>query len=194
MNKKIWLMLIALIVIIPVSANAFSFWWQKTAAPAKAAELSVEGKAWADLKYAAWQKSFDKEDVGLVIANQSKFNFSEAELNYLFNSESAKAKNPLATDFVLTIDEDILKVSANFKKVVKGPIYFEARLKSADKRARFEILKVKYYGFPLPAAWGNDIINKEADKYFSFLYKDQRYAGLDIKVGAKSVSIIPQFK
>jgi hypothetical protein len=63
-----------------------------------------------------------------------------------------------------------------------------------DKKANFAIQKVKYLGVRLPVAWGNKLLNREIDKYFSFLYNDKRYKDLKINIDGKVVTIAPEFK
>ena len=195
MFKKFFVPILALIILIPLSANAWSLWKRKTANPiVKPAELSIEAKQATDNKYSLWQKIFDKSDIEGIIANKDNLYFTEGEISYLLASESVKAKKPLATNITVALNNDSIKVNADFHKIVKGPIYFEGKIKVVDKKLRVEIAKVKYYSIPMPAAWGNSIITKELDKYLAFIYNDKRYQGLEMIMVDKMVRAKPDFK
>ena len=200
MFKKI-LLISLILVFVPLSAKAF-FWsnWFKKPAPVATAPVAVSKlvsepeKSVAESKYALWQKSFGRGDIKEVRANKNKFVFSLAELNYLLNSESDKAKKPLATGYELTIENNIVKVSADFKKVMPGKAYLELQPTIQDKKIRVNIVKARYKGIPIPASLFNDTLSKELDKYFSFLYGDKSYQGLTLKIENGSASLIPEFK
>lgn len=120
-----------------------------------------------------WRSAFDSSDVEKVQENQAYFFFSESELNELFALEGAKAEKPFATDVKISLADDTLHFQANLKKGLRGKIYLEA-VPAADK-IRLKVVKAKYFGIRVPAAWAEKLLNKELDKYFDFLYNDATY-------------------
>lgn len=143
-------------------------------------------------KFQKWQESFDKADVGKVMENKDYFSFTEEELNYLFNSESQKAEKPFAVDFKITLNDNFLKFQATFKKVLKGKIYIEAR--PLEDKLGFRVLKAKYYGIRVPAKWIERALNREVDKYFSFLYQDSRFKSAEATTKDKTAKLLLEFK
>ncbi|MFZ4631623.1 MAG: hypothetical protein ACOYL8_00255 [Patescibacteria group bacterium] len=183
--KKILLLSAFILLIMPLSASAFWF-WDKPAAKVEtkivtpAAELSEAEKLSADAKYKIWNASFEKKDMNAVIANNNNFWFTTAELNYLFNSESGKAKTPLLSNFKLTNENNVLNVSADFKRILKGRFSFNFQLTDENNKIKLNISKTKIYGVPIPSSWVSGTIDRELDQYFSFLYKDSRYQGISL--------------
>lgn len=200
MVKRV-LLIVVLVLLVPVSAKAF-FWsnWLKksippVATPVVAPQLSsdLEKKIVAS-KYSIWQKSFEKRNIKEVMANRDRFTFTQTELNYLLNSESAKAKKPLATGYDLVVMADRIKVSADFKKVLVGRVYLELQPTVQDKKIKINIIKARYKNIPVPAGLFNDQLSKELDKFFSFMYNADNYQGLNLKMGDGTISLIPEFK
>jgi len=194
--KKFVLVTIALSLIFP--AYALAFWpWSKDQSPNQSSEkidinqssksainqtpdLTIAAKAIADAKYKLWENSFEKKNVEEVIANQNNFWFTAAELTYLFNNENAKSKKPFLSNLELQIDDDSLKINTNFKKFIRGKASFIAKIKSNNQRLQLAINKAKLYGFSVPSSLIANPLNKEIDKYLDFLYKNDRYQGLEV--------------
>jgi hypothetical protein len=121
--KKIFITFVLAILVIPASVSAAWFWDKpaaKTSAPTnnQISDLTPAEKEAANNKYKIWSDSFEKGNIQSVIDNQNNFSFSIAELNYLFNSENSKIKNPLLSNFKLTNNNELLSVSADFKKII----------------------------------------------------------------------------
>ena len=208
MYRKLLIILFLAALTIPLSASAGWFWNKKpaktvpapsaTSAPtvssATISELNEIDKKIVDAKYKIWADSFEKENVELVIANQDKFFFTVPELNYLFNSEAKKYKKPFLTDFNLTINQDGFNIAANFQQIIKGRFSFNAKVVKENNKARLSISKVRLYGFPVPSSWLSNPLNKEIDKYFTFLYADNRYDGFSFTNNNGVLKLKPEFK
>lgn len=196
MRQNFFIAILLTVFIIPLSVSAFWGWGKKTqsAPPPVAKELSAAEKEAADYKYKLWQDSFDQRDVGAVMVNQDKFFFTVPELNYLFNSEAAKAKKPFVTDFNLSADGETLKVAANFRKKLTGRVTFTTKAVIKENKIRFNISKAKFRGWPVPASWINGLLNRELDDYFSFLYADKRYQTISFTNANGVLKLKPEFK
>ncbi|MFA5886603.1 MAG: hypothetical protein WC863_02355 [Patescibacteria group bacterium] len=157
-------------------------------------ELNDFAKDRATAKYKIWADSFEKANLNLVIANQEKFSFTTAEINYIFASETKKAKNPILTNFRLTSSQENLNIAGDFHKIVSGRFSFIARVISVDKKAHLALSAVKLYGIPIPNKWLADPLNRALDEYFSFLYRDSRYQGFSFLNKDNVLQFKPEFK
>ncbi len=199
-NKIILLAALFLIVIAPWQASAF--WWSSkkvnkvitTSTNNAPQSLSEQEKTNTVSKLKLWKDSFDKKNVEAVIANQDKFSFSEAELNYLINLENKLAKKPAVTNVGLTLSDGNINIAANFHKFVSGRFSFIAKIISVDNKAKFKVSHLKLYNFSIPAKWMEEPLNEALDKYFSFLYQDSRYQGFSFVVNDGLVQFKPEFK
>ena len=201
--KKAFIIFVLAILIIPLSASAFWF-WDKPAAKVDAitissasnsnTELTDAQKSLADSKYKLWEASFEKKDVQSTITNQNNFWFNIAEINYLFNGENSKTKNPLLNNFKLIDNGGTLAVSANFKKIISGNFSFNVQITSLDKKLRLNISKLRFYGFPVPTSFISGSLNKSLDEYFSFLYNDTRFQGFNFSNDNGLLKLKPEFK
>lgn len=183
-KKGTLFIIIISMLIIPASVNAF--WpWTKNKTEKKVVELqekielSEADKSLAGAKYKIWEDGFEKKNVNEIIANRNNYVISVSGLNYLFNSENDKAKNPLLNNFKLQVNDSLLNVSADFKKHIRGSFSFSAQVEDVDNKIRLNLSKVKLYGIPLPGSLVSRPINKALDEYFEFLYEDERYQGFD---------------
>jgi hypothetical protein len=158
------------------------------------AELTDTEKILADSKYKLWYDSFEKKDVQSVITNQDNFWFNLAEINYLFNSENSKTKNPLLSNFKLTDNSGTLNVAADFKKIISGKFSFNVKIVNNGNKIKLDISQLRIYGFPLPAAFISGPLNKSLDEYFSFLYNDNRYQGFSFSGDSGILKLKPEFK
>lgn len=196
------LLLFACLSLKPVQVSAF--WWfnqTKTVSPGTPSKpvnnvtiLDDKGKEVATAKYKIWADSFEKEKIDQVIANKNNFWFTVSELNYIFATETKKAKSPIITNFNLTTSQDNLNIVGDFHKIINGHFSFIAKPVTVDKKARLEISYVKLYGMPIPAKWLADPLNKALDEFFSFLYKDPRYQGFTFLNKNNALQFIPEFK
>lgn len=185
--KKFLILSILFILVAPLSASADWFWNKSTTKNIKQTtvtsivpvELSAEEKSLADAKYKLWDESFEKRDIEAVIKNKDNFWFTVAEINYLFNAESAKAKKPLLNNFILTANDSPLAVSADFNRIVKGHISFSAQIGQNENRLKLNLSRVRIFGLPIPAQWLTKSFNNGLDEYFAFLYRDSRYQGFE---------------
>lgn len=155
--------------------------------------LSEVEKNAATVKYQFWEKSFEKKDVEEVIKNQNNFSLSVLEINYLFETEVKKIKNPSLTNVKLTLSEDNINVNVNFHKFVTGRFNFVAKVSSVENKVKLNLTAVKLYGFNIPAKWLEPKINKELDRYFSFMYQDGRYQGFDFINDGVGLQFKPKF-
>lgn len=196
--KKIAPFVLLAILFVPLSTKAFWPWNKKTVEQKTLAttesRLSEPTKAVAEAKYRLFENSFEKKDVEAVIANQNSFWFTIDELTYLFNKESISAKKPLLKNLVLSPENDALKVSAEFQRVVKGQFSFILKPKITNTRLHTEVEKAKLYGIPIPSSWISRAFNRELDNYLGFLYQDERYQGVDININAEMIKINLSFK
>ena len=201
--KKVLIILILTILVVPLSASAFWFWDKPIAKTDAIAispainyntELTNAEKIIADSKYKLWYDGFEKKDVQSVIANQNNFWFNIAEINYLFNSENSKTKNPLLNNFKLTDEGGTLNVSADFKKIISGNFSFNVKIVNDGNKIKLDISKLRIYWFPLPASFISNPLNKSLDEYFSFLYNDNRYQGFSFSNDNGILKLKPEFK
>jgi hypothetical protein len=191
--------IISCLLVIPTKTSAA--WWFSSRkevntqqAPA-VDNYSLDGKSLSSLstKYKIWVDSFEKRNIESVIINQNNFSFSVAELNYLFETESAKVKNPTITNFHLTSSGNNLNISGNFQKFIRGHFSFIAQVVSVDKKLRLHISYVKLYGLTIPSKWLVEPINKAIDDYLSFLYIDNRYQGFTFSNNDGILKLKPEF-
>lgn len=187
---------ISLFLVMPKTAAAF--WWfsqKKTVAVTTPPPvLSDQDKLRAEAKYKIFDEAFEKKSVEVVIANQDKFLFTIAELNYLFTTESKKAKNPTLTNVGLTSDNGNINVVANFHKFINGKFSFITKIVSVDSKIRLQLSTVKLYGVRIPAGWLEGPVNNTLDDYFSFLYNDNRYQGFTFSNDNNLIQFKPSFK
>lgn len=183
--KKFVFILLFAALLVPLTASAFWFWNKPVKkAPnqnlgVKTEEFSQANKELAEAKYKLWESSFEKKDIELIIKNKNNFWFSSEELNYLFNKENSKAKKPLLSNFFISNQNNQIKVSAYFKKIISGKFSFDVKIENKDNKIRLKISKVKIYNIPAPAALISGKLNESLDNYFSFIYKDPRYEGFE---------------
>jgi len=138
-----------------------------------------------------WRESFEKKDIEKIIANKEFF-LTEEEANYFFISESKKLKNPPAKDFKIVFHDGSFEFQAVFSKILKGKIYFSAR--PLGNKIGIKVLQARYYGFKIPAKWVEKAINKELDKYFSFLYQTNDYQSARLVIQNKTARLVMEFK
>lgn len=176
------LLLIAISLFLAAPNTASAFWWfgqKKVETPALPTQsaLSEQDKLRAEAKYKIFDEAFEKKDIKVAIANQNKFSFTVDELNYLFATESKKAKNPTLTNVGLTSDNGNINVAADFHKFINGRFSFVTKIISVDNKIRLQLSYVKLYGVRIPASWLEGPVNDILDDYFAFLYNDNRYQG-----------------
>lgn len=196
-NASTLLFIIIMSFCLPFTTSAF--WWfnqsptvQKQA-PIENISLDDNAKIEASNKYKIWEDSFGKKNIESVIANSDNFIFTIPELNYLFETESLKVKNPSITNVLLTKDQNNIKVTANFHKFINGHFSFDARIISVENKIRLELSSVSFYGFPIPAKWLSNPANNALDDYFSFLYKNEKYKGFSFTINNDTLQLKPEF-
>ena len=201
MRYKIGLALLVIIIslFLVVPKTAAAFWWFGQKKVDKIVEtpiqtLSDQDKLKAEAKYKIFDEAFEKKNIEVAIANQNNFSFTIAELNYLFTTESKKAKNPTLTNVSLTSDNGNINVAADFHKFINGRFSFIAKIISVDNKIRLQLSYVKLYGVRIPASWLEGPANKSSDEYFSFLYSDKRYQGFTFTSDNNLLQIKPEFK
>lgn len=198
--KKIFISLLIAAAAVPLSASA-GWFWNKPALPEKTsvavalpAELTTAEKEVADAKYKVWGDGFEKKNVDSVIANADSFWFTVPELNYLFASVGATVKKPLLSDFKLTDDNNILSVSANFKKFLKGRVSFTLQVVNENNKVKLNLSRARIFGVPIPGSWLSKPLNNGIDEYLNFLYNDTRYQGSTFSNNNGIIKIRPEFK
>jgi len=183
-SKKAILLTVVIVLGVPLLVSAAWFWNKPakiaaTTSHSEVNEITQAEKDMADTKYKLWEEGFEKKNIESVIKNKDNFWLTTKEINYLFNKEGARATKPLLNNFILINNDDQLKVSANFKKIVSGQLSFETKVENSNNKIRLKLSKVKVYNIAMPAYFFSNQFNKELDKYFSFLYKDSRYQGFE---------------
>jgi hypothetical protein len=177
-----------------------SWWFSKTSTVntpptvQATANLDDQAKAVAEAKYKIWAASFEQAKVNLVMANQNNFRFSVPEINYIFATETVKAKNPIIKNFQLTVSQNNLNISGDFHKIINGHFTFIAQVIKDGKKAHLQVSYVRLYGFPLPSSWIADPLNQALDEYFNFLYQDSRYQDFNLIIQDNSLQFIPIFQ
>lgn len=199
-NKKVFIIALVLVATIPLSVSA-GWFWNKPAAQKnistitdQTVELSDAGKTTVDAKYKIWEDGFEKKNVDSVIANADNFWFTVPELNYLFASVGATVKKPLLSDFKLTDDNNVLSVSANFKKFLKGHVSFIVQISNENNKVKLNLSRARIFGIPVPGSWLSKPLNKGIDEYLAFLYNDSRYQGFSFSNENGIIKIRPEFK
>lgn len=178
-NTSTLLFIIIMSFCLPFTTSAF--WWfnqsstTQNQTPIENLTLDDNAKIEALNKYKMWQDGFEKKNIDSVIANSDKYIFTIPELNYILETESKKVKNPSITNAVLTKDQFIIKITANLHKFITGRFSFNAIVVSDENKIRLELCSVRFYGFPIPAKWLENPVNKALDDYFSFLYNSEKY-------------------
>jgi len=198
--KKIFISLLIAVAAVPLSASA-GWFWNKPALPEKTsvavtlpAELTTAEKEITDAKYKIWGDGFEKKNVDSVIASADSFWFTVPELNYLFTSKSAGVKKPLLSDFKLTDDNNVLSISANFKKFLKGHVSFIAQVSNENNKVKLNLSRARIFGIPIPGSWLSKPLNNGIDEYLNFLYNDTRYQGFTFSNDNGIIKIRPEFK
>lgn len=198
-NKNTSALLFIIIISFCLPFTTSAFWWFNQSptvpkqAPIENIPLDDNAKIEASNKYKIWEDSFEKKNIDSVIANSDKFIFTIPELNYLFETESQKVKNPSITNVVLINSQGALKVTANFHKFIKGHFSFDARIVSIENKIRLELSSVSFYGFPIPVKWVSNPANKALDDYFSFLYNSEKYKGFNFTINNDTLQFKPEF-
>lgn len=201
-SKKIIVCSLVLLVSLFLFVDKTEAFWifsSKKTAPAKTVvntpvnSLTENEKNKISVKYQNWDKSFEKRNVEEVIKNQNNFIFSVSEINYLFETEVKKIKNPSLTNVGVTLSEQNINVAANFHKFVSGRFNFIARIVNSENKIRLQLSSVKLYGVSVPAKWLEPKINKELDRYFAFMYQDKRYQGFDFINDGVNLQLKPKF-
>lgn len=193
------LLFIAISLFLLAPKTAAAFWWfgqKKVEAPAAPVPpvFSEQDKLRAEAKYKIFDEAFEKKNIEVAIANQNNFSFTVAELNYLFTTESKKAKNPTLTNVGLTSDNGNINVTADFHKFINGRFSFIAKIIPVENKIRLQLSYVKLYGVRIPASWLEGPANESLDEYFSFLYQDKRYQGFTFASDNNVLKIKPEFK
>jgi hypothetical protein len=198
-NKNISALLFIIIISFCLPFTTSAFWWFnqtpaiQNQAPIENNTLDDKAKIELSNKYQIWVDGFEKKDIESVITNSEKYIFTIPELNYLFETETQKIKNPSISNVLLTKDNDNIKVTANFHKFINGHFSFDAHIVSVENKIRLELSSVSLYGFPIPSKWLANEVNKELDNYFSFLYKSDKYNGFSFIVNNDSLQLKPEF-
>ena len=198
-NKNISALLFIIIISFCLPFTTSAFWWfnqtptVQNQAPIKNNTLDDKAKIELSNKYQIWVDGFEKKDIESVITNSDKYIFTIPELNYLFETETQKMKNPSISNVLLTKDNDNIKVTANFHKFINGHFSFDAHIISVENKIRLELSSVSLYGFPIPSKWLANEVNKELDNYFSFLYKSEKYKSFSFIVNNDSLQLKPEF-
>jgi len=198
-NKNISALLFIIIISFCLPFTTSAFWWfnqtptVQNQAPIETNTLDDKAKIELSNKYQIWVDGFEKKDIESVITNSDKYIFTIPELNYLFETETQKMKNPSISNVLLTKDNDNIKVTANFHKFINGHFSFDAHIISVENKIRLELSSVSLYGFPIPSKWLANEVNKELDNYFSFLYKSEKYKSFSFIVNNDSLQLKPEF-
>lgn len=177
----ITLALISLIIITPLSASAWFFSKQKTPTPIEQTpSLSEQEQKIAAAKLKKWQAVFDNCEVDELITSGSSFTFSAAEITHLFNNESQKAKKPILSQLTINLATGKAQLEATFHRFLKGRISFSAAPITTNHKLTLSVSQAKIKGFPLPSALIQHTLNRELNKYFDCLYRDDRYQDISI--------------
>jgi hypothetical protein len=197
MKNKIIFVLVVFILLSVLPIKTSAFWWfgqkKSVATTTIITTLSDQDKINLSNKYKNWETAFEKKNIDTVIANKDKFYFTVTEINYLFDTVSKTVKNPTLTNVSVTSSNSNINVSANFHKFISGHFSFVANIVSVENKIRLKLSYVKLYGISIPTKWLEEPINKELDKYFSFLYQDKRYQGFTFVITDNLLQLKPNF-
>ena len=188
MKYKIQIISIFIITLfssIPSTTSAFWF-FNSSNTNTKTAEFPIQTltdkeKTEASLKYKLWVNGFEKKDVEAVISNSDKFIYTIPELNYILEIEGKSIKNPTITNANIKNNNNILSATADIHKIINGTFSFNVNVIPINNKIQLELTNVKLYGISIPSKWLEKPINKSADEYFDFMYKDKRYQGFSFR-------------
>ena len=199
MKTKFLIIILALAVLIPSSAHAFSFGdilnklFQKSPTaeitqPSQeiATSLSTVQKELIKQKYANWQFAFDKGDISSIFNNSYNFYFSSEEMNYLVAEQLGKILNPPASQITIAFEEGgLIKVTGVSKvKFLSGPFSFEGQLVPGGNKAYFKVSRARFYGFYFPNIIAESVIEDQLRGTIDFLYSSEKYTKLQFEVGS----------
>lgn len=204
--KKFLIILIALAIMTPVAAHAFSFVdvvnfgkniFHREAQPS-AEEIKKEAEAasaqyfsaTAGIKYQKWREAFGKNDLGLVAADSRNLYFTDTEINYLVSRELALMSEPVARDVAVTFEENLIKISGySLLKVLSGQFYLEAKIAEGKDRIYLKVIKAKYKKIGLPPFVAEAILRGQVREAINFLYSGDDYQDLKVTVGSGFIEL-----
>jgi uncharacterized protein YxeA len=201
--KKFIIIIVAVLIIVPVAAHAFSFSdvinfgnhffhheaqkaqlepaaiSQETAAPKPKVETFD-----AETKFNNWQKALNDNNVSAVFADKRNLYFTDSEINYLIAGELADETNPVAHNVTVLFSNNLAKVSGSVSlKNLSGQFYLEAKPVITDNKISFQVTKAKYHNFYFPAVLAQTILSSQLKDAINFLYSDQNYQNITLEVG-----------
>lgn len=198
--KKILIIFVALAVLAPAAAHAFSFvdvinfgkrLIHKDVQPAPA-EVKKETAApslrfsslTAEKKQANWKSAFEKKNIESIIQDSRNLYFTDAEINYVIAEELTDVDNPPAKDVTVSFSDNLIKVSGySLLKNFNGQFNLEAKITKTDKRIAFQVTRARFHNFYFPAFIAQAFLRNELNKMIEFLYSSPDYQNLTVTVG-----------
>lgn len=189
MKTKQLLAVVLLLLLIPISAFAFScknlLWWQKPE-PQKVDKIQVlsqEERISTEEKFKNWDEAFRIKAWDSLLKNEDQnLTVSEQEVNYMITKQLKNENNPPIKNPIIKFQDNEIILTGYLLKPLEGNIESRFKILSANNQLEIKATKVKYKGIPIPKSLSNKLLNKSLEPIKSFLYSYPDYKGLDVKI------------
>jgi len=175
--KKLLLIIILTVLIIPNTSYAFSFsdllWWRNNDNNEVAVnkELSEQQKLNAEDKLAVWLEAYDKKDLSIIDSSNEYTNISIAELNYILQEQLKKYSNPPIQDVSLSLRDNKFVLEGYALKPFKGNAYIEVRVEAMDQQLYFHVAKARYKGLFIPGSLVGRLLFDQLEFLSDFFFR-----------------------
>ncbi len=177
--KKIVITLALVVLIIPISAQAFSFSgiWGKMFGPKEVKQEDFEyeelDQELAQDKYDAWVKAYDENNIYELTLTKYNLLFSNAEVNYILKKRLEDLKDPPVDDFEIWFkDGGYIYAKAHLLKYLPGNVSGEIEFIEKNDETIPHVRKIKWGKLPIPSFVANIIIKRELGELIDFLHSD----------------------
>ncbi|MBL7022182.1 hypothetical protein ISR92_02615 [Patescibacteria group bacterium] len=156
--KKLILIIMLAVLIIPNTSYAFSFsdllWWKDKVIVEEEiiVELNAVQKMSVEEKLAVWLNAYKQDDLSLIAANNQYTNISAAELNYIIEEQLKDYTNPPIQDISVSMRDNRFILEGYALKPFKGNASAEIRVEVMDEQLYFHVLKARYKGLYIPGS------------------------------------------
>lgn len=190
--KKAIIILALLAIMVPASAQAFSFpgikgiWNKIFTDDNDYSEEDVDYasliKPLADYKYEIWEESYENKRLYGLMKDSRNLYFTNAEANYILGKKLQELKNPPADDFEIWFKDGYAYARAHMIKYFRGDISGEIEFVKEKKRTVPKVRKARWGKIWIPTFIVNAILRTELKALIDFLYSDPNFPYIDITV------------
>ena len=198
--KKILIVIVALLVLFPITVFAFSFtdifyfFDKKPEAVEEVLEENVEENLFsrylAEEKYESWKTAYDNGDIRLASDSSKNLIFSEGEINYLIEKRLEDMKHSPVDNITLELQDGLIKATGRcLKRFFNGD--FELDIEPTNKYGRlsFEVKRARFKGVFLPKFIASLILKGEMKETITFLHSNPDYVKVNIKVSENKLEL-----